>query len=1625
MGNEVDTNLEPWLGPEGELSKSVMNGFVAEIRDTYSISNDRISNDFKIVEFTWEGDYRERQIVELVQNAADAILEQKDILNRGGKIKIVLDRSGIYVANEGAPFSLEGIRAIGFPIMSHKGAGIGRYGQGFRSVIAVTDRPRIYSRTGSFHYSFENSLSLLTAPIAHLKPIPSHLLGSRENPTVNVLACPMAVDPFEYSKDDPTLADLMTWATTVIHLPFREVPNGSAATSFEVLKNSLIGFPHEFLSFAPHVRSIQYDIRDDHLWETREISCESTLVVDAIERPAVEVRRSVVDSGGGRKEHYLVVTNTGVVVPEDIATQGVSANRRRDELGVVVPIQLSWAFPSVISNKRGLFWFYFPTRVETTVSGILNGPWDTDGSRMVVLSPETSGYNKFLVSQMARLIVETIPFLVAMYPEDVGRYLDLFPARGDEEGSEIAKLLVSEVRRVIVQRESIPDLDGNLVKPDSLRRPPSSVSEEIQELWALSRHAPRNFPHWTTQKGNRLSRVNSYLDEAMHADGIQPLEIKDWLELLVKDRSPESSIDALMIAKEISKTNFVIRDQAMAANIVLLADGNLAPPTVGKAFLGDAKLAKPGIAVIDIEVQSSDRAREFLIDDCGITSADEAADLDILLSQWPSTPEIRDWESFWATVKNSSDEEVLDAINRHKVTEIKVCCIDGSWREISSCLFSGVILVPGTPDDQFIVDIAFHSKNKTLLVRMGVSDSPVIDGANTDIDEDYKSYVKDSVRPARMSPAKINHIISSVQKMPIFFRIASQLTEAARSRLTSWVLGLESGFLRIETKPGDIGIDQPLLWWCRRNGLADTSIGPRQFHEALTPSASRFKLVAPVWKLDQEISFEFGLASTISELPISSQMEIFERTCMATDDQLIGETLSQLSRGLQCPDKIPTKVGNGIVMSAPSVVQTETDYEVFIKLAEKNIPVILAPSVEAAQLLLSNWGVGKSDQQQSYQPDGESQPVLLADRFFLLDQMHHNAIYNINYVECSALQRVISTIDGQTTVTMQEGLQDRNLFVVVDNDDNADLLILQAANKLLKLELTPDDFRSITDYLKDEELQDRKRLVRQAASEVERVKALFSVEDMQQLLPSAVLDEIPNDKENDQVLAEMLLAVHGPQLLRHAKNVLRRAGFDAPETWAGGQPAMKFVMELGFDRSFAGFKSDDVGPHLDVAGRVDLHELHDYQVPLKDQIKEFIRRGPVDGAWRSLLYLPTGAGKTRVTVDAVLELLDTGHFKDSPVIWITQSHELCEQAVQAFQEVWSSRGNSGTLSIDRLWDRYTVEPAGIPHEYVGQIVIATIDKLLSPKVFKTASYEWLANAGLVIIDEAHKAVSKSYSEVLRWFETGVGRPGSKNSDSRPLLGLSATPGKKGVESRFRERIEIPKMFQSGKELTNVEYLRQEKVLAIPMHDVLTFDGENIKADDEAIKKFNTMPAWLPQDMEEKLALSQIRNQSILEKIRKLDPSWQIIVFALSVSHAQFLAALLTKEGISAAAVYSGTTPGVRRLHIKNFREGKTRVLTNFNVLSTGFDAPKVRAILIARPCYSDSAYLQMIGRGLRGPKNGGTDECLIIDIKDNIENMPIDLVYKRMSGWFSEDGPDEFENLELDEFNDDFDDSLQ
>ena len=195
--------------------------------------------------------------------------------------------------------------------------------------------------------------------------------------------------------------------------------------------------------------------------------------------------------------------------------------------------------------------------------------------------------------------------------------------------------------------------------------------------------------------------------------------------------------------------------------------------------------------------------------------------------------------------------------------------------------------------------------------------------------------------------------------------------------------------------------------------------------------------------------------------------------------------------------------------------------------------------------------------------------------------------------------------------------------------------------------------------------------------------------------------------------------------------------------------------------------------------------LHDFQEELRDELLDLIaahRKGR-----RGLLSLPTGAGKTRTCVDALVIALREGTLRSGHVLWLAQSEELCEQAVQAFREVWTQHsvraagrdcpdGPTMALPLYRLWGSRAV-----PEDMGGRsIVVASIQKLNRLCEHEESAFqEFLERVQVVVADEAHHAIAPSYTEVFN--QLGFRR----RSGDRALIGLTATPYRGNEEETRR------------------------------------------------------------------------------------------------------------------------------------------------------------------------------------------------------------------------------------------------
>ena len=268
------TSPQPWTADPG-LEQEVRDQFDRAI-ESYRIHPDLIAEHANHEESIRTGGYANRTLLELVQNSADALAGADDGQGpEAGRVEIILDvdNQTLYCANAGRPFSESGLKAITMAYLSAKrGDEIGRFGLGFKSVLAVSDSPQVFSRSISFEFNSAEARSALAKVGPNAKRYP-------------ILRTATVADPLAAFDTDPILAELAEWATTIVKLP--------NATNLERLKEEIEGFSSEFLLFVHAVREVKLRVLGPEPFETSHISRDLGDGVLKIERPDGEGRRVV------------------------------------------------------------------------------------------------------------------------------------------------------------------------------------------------------------------------------------------------------------------------------------------------------------------------------------------------------------------------------------------------------------------------------------------------------------------------------------------------------------------------------------------------------------------------------------------------------------------------------------------------------------------------------------------------------------------------------------------------------------------------------------------------------------------------------------------------------------------------------------------------------------------------------------------------------------------------------------------------------------------------------------------------------------------------------------------------------------------------------------------------------------------------------------------------------------------------------------------------------------------------------------------------------------------------------------------------------------------------------------
>ncbi len=341
--------------------------------------------------------------------------------------------------------------------------------------------------------------------------------------------------------------------------------------------------------------------------------------------------------------------------------------------------------------------------------------------------------------------------------------------------------------------------------------------------------------------------------------------------------------------------------------------------------------------------------------------------------------------------------------------------------------------------------------------------------------------------------------------------------------------------------------------------------------------------------------------------------------------------------------------------------------------------------------------------------------------------------------------------------------------------------------------------------------------------------------------------------------------------------------------------------------------------------------------PYQEQSVYDCRRAYANGHRHILLVQPTGAGKTVVAS----HIIENAVSKHKHVLFLAHRREIIQQTVDKLR---SFGVHAGVLMAGESRDMY------------AKCHVASV-QTLDARAFRKDNLRYLPDADIVVIDEAHRSMAKTYLQVVEHYCDVKGAM---------LLGLTATPIRgdgKGLGNVYTSMAlgpSVAELMQHGY-LVPVEYY----VPTIPdLSNVNVRRGDYVETELERI--MNTP----------KLVGDVIDN---FQQIQKINGQRKAVVFASGVKHSMALAQAFNEAGIRAAHVDGSTELEERDQANDDLRQGNIDVICNCQVYTEGWDAPWVKHLVLARPTKSLGLYLQMAGRALRPSEESGFDNMVMQD----------------------------------------------
>jgi len=340
-------------------------------------------------------------------------------------------------------------------------------------------------------------------------------------------------------------------------------------------------------------------------------------------------------------------------------------------------------------------------------------------------------------------------------------------------------------------------------------------------------------------------------------------------------------------------------------------------------------------------------------------------------------------------------------------------------------------------------------------------------------------------------------------------------------------------------------------------------------------------------------------------------------------------------------------------------------------------------------------------------------------------------------------------------------------------------------------------------------------------------------------------------------------------------------------------------------------------------------KLRDYQINAIENIRvEFIK-----GNNKIVLCAPTGSGKTII----FSELTRLTNNKGKTVLIITNRKELLSQTDNKLSQFG--------IKPDLL----NAKQKGVT---VGSIVVAMVETL-NRRLTKNGYENFIQSFDLIIIDECHiNCFNKIFENI---------KPKQK------VIGCSATPQRKNtspaLEKYYNSIINVCQV----QELIDLNFLSDPISFGIPIN----LKGVKTKGNDYDDKDL------------EKLYDDKIKYTGAIKNYEMHALNKKTIVFCASIKNSKTLSQEFILAGYDSKHFDCYMSDNDRNEVLTWFYNTKTAILCNVGILTTGFDCPDIKCILLYRATKSLSLFLQMVGRGSRIAEN--KNNFIILDFGNNIK----------------------------------------